>query len=70
LDERALAAMFNRCLTTIKRAVARGELPRPVRLLGRPVWLAGAVLEHLAKRLEAAKREAAQDAARISRLCH
>ena len=68
LEEEAVARMFNRHPVSIKRAVERGELPPPVRMFGKPCWTVGAILTHLEKRLEAAKREAEKEAARISRL--
>jgi len=68
IDEAALARIFGRCAKSIKRAVRRGELPRPVRLFGRPTWTARAVLGHVNKRLEAAKREAERLGRRISEL--
>ncbi len=52
-----LARMFNRDPVSIDRAVGRGELPPPTRLLGRPVWMAGSIVRHLQSRLEAAARE-------------
>ena len=68
LAEADVARIFGRHAVSVKRAVERGELPPPVRLFGRPCWTAGAILAHLEARLEAAKREAEKEAARISRL--
>ena len=68
IDEAALARVFGRCTTSIRRAVARGELPRPVRLFGKRTWTAKVVLDHLAARLEAAKRDAERLERRISQL--
>ena len=68
LEEDAVAQMFGRCATSVKRAVDRGELPPPVRMFGKPCWTAGAILEHIVARLRAAKREAEKDAAKFSRL--
>lgn len=42
ITEAGLARMLKRHQVTLKRAVQRGELPPPVRLLGGPVWTAGA----------------------------
>jgi len=67
LDERALALMFGCSTATIKRAVGRGELPAPVRMFGRPCWTAGAILEHVGRRLTEAQREAEREAQRLSR---
>ena len=68
LEEEAVARMFGRHAASVKRAVERGELPPPVRMFGKPCWTAGAILAHVEARLEAAKREADKDAARIARL--
>lgn len=68
LDERALAAMFGCSTATIKRAVQRSELPAPVRMFGRPVWTAGAILRHVEARLVEAQKVAERDAERFSRL--
>ena len=68
LAEADVARIFQRHAVSVKRAVERGELPPPVRLFGKPCWTAGAILAHLDARLEAAKREAEKEAARISRL--
>jgi hypothetical protein len=68
IDETALGRIFARCPKTIRRAVARGELPRPVRLFGKSTWTARAVLDHLAARLDTAQREAEKLNRRISQL--
>ena len=68
ITEEALARIFRRHQVSIKRAVQRGEFPPPTRLLGGPVWTVAAILRHIEERLEAAKREAEKEAARIARL--
>ncbi len=68
VDEAALSRIFGRCAKSIRRAVTRGELPRPVRLFGKPTWTAGAILDHLNARLEAAKKESERLQRRISQL--
>ena len=65
VSEAALADMFGRCTTSIKRAVKRGELPPATRLMGMPVWTVSAILRHLEARLDAAKMEAEQLEKRI-----
>lgn len=60
ISEQGLAKIFNRHKVSVKRAVERGELPPSIRLFGEPVWTAGALLEHLSKRLDAAKKETEQ----------
>ena len=62
ITEAGLARMLGRHPVTIKRAVRRGELPPPTRLLGTPVWLAGAIIGHIQKRLDAAAKEAERQA--------
>ena len=57
INEEALAKMFDRCQVSIKRAIQRGELPPPVKLLGMPVWTAGKLLGHINDRLDAALKE-------------
>ena len=54
LYEQGLAALFSRHPTSIKRAVQRGELPSPVRMFGTNAWTAGALVQHIEKRLEEA----------------
>ncbi len=60
ISEQGLAKIFNRHKVSIKRAVERGELPPSVKLFGEPVWTIKALREHLAKRLDAAKKESEQ----------
>ena len=68
ISEAALARMFGRCRDTLKRAVKRGELPPPTRLLGGPVWTAGAIVRHIEARLEREARDAEKQARKISAL--
>lgn len=68
ISEEALAKMFCRHSVSVKRAVKRGELPPPTRLLGKPVWTAGSIVAHVEERLRVAKVEAEKDEARIARL--
>jgi hypothetical protein len=59
VTEAGLAKLFHRHPISIKRAVARGELPPPVRLFGQPVWTIKSLVNHLETRLaEAAVDEA------------
>lgn len=69
VTEEALARIFGRHQVSIKRAVDRGELPPPTRLLGGPVWTAGAILSHLEERLAAARKEREKAAKKIQELC-
>jgi predicted DNA-binding transcriptional regulator AlpA len=56
LDEKALAKIVGRHRASVKRAVERGELPRPVKLFGKPSWTVSALLDHIANRLSVAAR--------------
>jgi hypothetical protein len=66
--EEGVAALFDRCETTVKRAVERGELPPPVRLFGSNAWTADALLAHIEARLERAALERKQIDAKIKTL--
>lgn len=68
VTERHLADLLGKHPVSIKRAVGRGELPRPVRMFGEPVWTAQALRDHITKRLEQARREAEKTERRISSL--
>lgn len=57
ISERQLAQMFGRCAETVKRAIGRGELPKPVRLLGENCWTVGTILAHIERRLHEAEEE-------------
>lgn len=68
ITEAALARILRRHQVTLKRAVQRGELPPPVRLLGGPVWTVGAIVRHLESRLEAAAKDAERTERKIQQL--
>ena len=53
---------------SVKRAVQRGELPPPCRLFGGNAWTAGAIVQHIEKRLDQAAQEAKREADKIARL--
>ncbi|MGD0092906.1 MAG: hypothetical protein ABSE73_23590 [Planctomycetota bacterium] len=65
LDAKALAKILGRTVRTIDRATARAELPRPVRFLGRRVWLVRTILEHLQARQDEALEAAAKHERKI-----
>ena len=67
LTEEGLAAIFGKHRDSVRRAVERGELPRPVKLFGQKGWTAGAVVRHIEKRLEAAQKDAERMAAQEAR---
>jgi hypothetical protein len=60
ISEQGLAKIFDRHKVSIKRAVERGELPPSIRLFGEPIWTVRAIQEHLAKRLDQARKDAEQ----------
>ena len=68
LDESRLAAALQVTSRTVRRMVSRLELPPPVQLGGRSVWMVGRVLDHIESALEDAKQEAAKELQRIRRL--
>jgi hypothetical protein len=66
VTEAGLAKLLHRHPTSIKRAVDRGELPEPCRMLGAPCWTVGVIVRHIEARLAEAAREAEQTARRIA----
>jgi len=66
LDANTLAHMLGRCKRTIQRAIRRGELPQPIRFMGRQVWMVKTILEHLDKLQDKATRQANRNKARSS----
>jgi predicted DNA-binding transcriptional regulator AlpA len=66
VDEKRLAASLKVTPRTIRRMVARFELPPPIRLAGRSVWMVGHVLAHI----QAAAERALSDAERQARRLH
>ena len=52
VTEDGLAVLLGKgCRESIKRAVARGELPQPVKLMGKNTWTVGVIIEHIEDRL-------------------
>ena len=68
LDEDALAGVLSVSKRTIRRMVARFELPPPIALAGRSTWIADRVLAHIEARAERAARKAELEARRIEAL--
>lgn len=62
LDEARLAHLLHVTPRTIRRMVGRFELPPPVSLGGRSVWMAGRVLGHIDAAAERKQRVAEQQA--------
>lgn len=60
VTERGLCEIFGKCSASIKAAVDRGELPRPVKLMGKPTWTAGNIIAHHEHRLETEQRKFAR----------
>ena len=53
---------------TIRRMVARFELPPPTKLGGRAVWMAGRVVQYLEAAMAEAEKTAIKERERIKRL--
>jgi len=68
VTEEGVAYLFNRHVTTVKRAVQRGELPPPCRLFGQNAWTAGALVQHIENRLEQAAKETERMTQKIAHL--
>ena len=60
ITEAGLAKLLGKCTASIKAAVHRGELPFPVRLMGKNTWTAGAIVRHHENRLEAIAKKFAK----------
>ena len=60
VTEDGLAKMWGKCKASIKAAVERGELPRPVRLMGKNSWTAGSIIRHHENRMEVEARRYAR----------
>ena len=60
-----MCRILGRSRWALSRAVERGELPPPVRFLGRRAWVAGAVVRHLQQRQDEAMRQQATMARRV-----
>ena len=58
VSETGLAELLGCHRVSVQRAVKRGELPPPVRLMGRPTWTVGAIVRHVEARLAKAAEEA------------
>lgn len=65
LTEPAMANAFGVTGRTIRRMVTRHELPPPVAMSGKSVWLAGRVLSWIEKAAELQEREAEHITAKI-----
>ena len=68
LNEEAVARMLSRSRKSVKRAVQRGELPPPVRLMGQPSWTVISIRRHFEGRLSEAAKDAERHARRLNGL--
>jgi hypothetical protein len=58
LTEDGLAGVMGKaCRESIKRAVARGELPPPVKIMGKNAWTVGSIVRHIEERLESERNK-------------
>ena len=44
---RALAKILGRSVRSVERGVRRGDLPQPFKFMGKRVWMAGVIVDHL-----------------------
>jgi predicted DNA-binding transcriptional regulator AlpA len=65
ITPKALSEALGRSVSSVKRAVARGELPPPVRMAGACRWMVGGIVRHVEKRLAEAARRADRARRRI-----
>ncbi len=66
VDEQFVANVFDVTPRTVRRMVARCEIPPPLSVGGRSMWLAGRILDFLDGRAQQAQRDAEREAERIS----
>ncbi len=58
ITESGLAGMLGKaCRESIKRAIGRGELPPPIKLMGKNGWTVGRIVQHIEERLDAEGRK-------------
>jgi len=67
LDAEALGCILGRCKKTIQRAVRRGELPPPIKFMGKHVWLVRSILAHMENLQDKAIKQANRNKLRLSR---
>ena len=68
ITEEALAKIFKRHPGSIKRAVQRGELPPPIKLLGVLRWTIGVLRQHFEKSQNNAAEESQKMAQRVAKM--
>lgn len=67
LDMRGVAKLLKRSTKSIQRAIQRGDLPKPFRFMGKCVWLAGVIVQHLESKQKAALQLDAKRKERLAR---
>lgn len=67
VDEQFLADAFGVTPRTVRRMVARHEIPPPLSIGNRAIWVVGRVLDYLDGRAKKAQREAEKEAERIDK---
>ncbi len=66
VDKKIVSKQFGRCETSVDRAVSRGELPPPIKILGKNRWLVSKLLEHFREMHAQAKKKADEERKRLS----
>ncbi len=66
--EEGVAHLFHRHVSSVKRAVQRGELPPPTKLFGQGTWTVGAIVRHIEDRLAQAAKKRERLERRISQM--
>ena len=69
VDEKTLAAALGVTGRTVRRMVARLELPPAIQVAGRSVWFAGRVLAWLEAQAERNEQDAQRQQKRIQEAC-
>ncbi|HBC89308.1 MAG TPA: hypothetical protein DCZ94_20395 [Lentisphaeria bacterium] len=67
MDEGKLASILKISTRTLRRLVQRAEIPPPISLGGRSVWLSDRILAYLNTSAEQAEKEALNQIKRISK---
>lgn len=67
MDESKLAGILKITPRTLRRMVRRAEMPPPISLGGRSIWLSDRVLSYLNAAAELAEKEALNQIQRISK---
>ena len=68
ISEYGLADLCNRSVSSVKRAVKKGELPEPVELFGNRVWTVGSIRTYIGQRIAEAQDERKRDMSNVTKL--